>query len=115
MKIEPSDFAAAWIDSWNRHDLEAVLAHYASDIRFTSPFAEKLTGRATVTGIDALRAYWTEGLKRRPALRFKLIEVFEGAGGLAIHFEDENDRRTVETMVFDADGKIDLSFAFYRG
>jgi len=115
MKIEPSAFAAAWIDAWNRHDLEAVLAHYARDIRFTSPFAEKLTGHATVTGTDALRAYWTEGLKRRPALRFKLIEVFEGAGGVAIHFEDENGRRTIETLVFAADGKIELSMAFYRG
>src|SRR5262245_48004117 len=25
-------FAEAWVDAWNRHDLERVLAHYAEDI-----------------------------------------------------------------------------------
>ena len=24
-------FAADWIDAWNRHDLDAILAHYADD------------------------------------------------------------------------------------
>lgn len=115
MKIEPGAFAAAWIDGWNRRDLETVLGFYAPNVQFTSPLAQKLTGHATVVGRDALRAYWTEGLKRRPALRFELIEVFEGAGGVAIHFQDENGRRTVETLHFASDGKVERSMAFYRG
>ncbi len=30
-------FVAGWIDAWNRRDIEAVLAHFADDVRFTSP------------------------------------------------------------------------------
>lgn len=30
-------FAADWIDSWNAHDLDRVLSHYADDFEMSSP------------------------------------------------------------------------------
>ena len=60
------EFAAAWIDAWNRRDLEAVLAHFAEDARFRSPKALVLTGRAELHGKPALRAYWQAALGRSP-------------------------------------------------
>ncbi|QAY77812.1 nuclear transport factor 2 family protein [Sphingosinicella sp. BN140058] len=107
------EFATTWVDAWNRHDLDAVLDHYGDDVRFHSPFARLLTGDGRVDGKAALRAYWREGLARRPALRFELIDLFEGDGALALHLSDERGKRVVETMLFDAEGKVTLSTGCY--
>jgi hypothetical protein len=37
-------FAREWVDSWNAHDLEKVLAHYTWDVEMSSPFIVALTG-----------------------------------------------------------------------
>ena len=42
-------FAAEWMAAWNAHDLEAVLAHYAEDGVFTSPFVAGRAGGAAGT------------------------------------------------------------------
>jgi hypothetical protein len=52
--------AQEWIEAWNKHDLDAILAHYSEDVIFTSPFAIALTGKedGTLHGKKELRAYW---------------------------------------------------------
>jgi ketosteroid isomerase-like protein len=35
-----------WIAAWNAHDLDRILAHYAEDVEFRSPFVAKLMGRS---------------------------------------------------------------------
>ena len=35
-------FARDWIDAFNRHDLEAVLSHYADDVEFSSPVVTEI-------------------------------------------------------------------------
>jgi ketosteroid isomerase-like protein len=53
------------VQAWNRHDVEAVLAHFHDDVTFSSPVAERVqpqTGGA-VRGKDALRAYWNAALE----------------------------------------------------
>ncbi|HEY3501416.1 MAG TPA: nuclear transport factor 2 family protein [Actinocatenispora sp.] len=76
MDIEEAQrFAADWEERWNSHDLDRVLAHYADDVVFRSPYAVAVIGTDTVRGKDALRAYWTAGLKRLPDLRFTVESV----------------------------------------
>ncbi len=61
---EPDAFAEQWVQAWNAHDVEAVLAHFADDVVFTSPVAARVlpeTG-GVVRGKDALRDYWTTAL-----------------------------------------------------
>jgi len=106
-------FADAWVSAWNRRDLEAVLAFYAEAIRFQSPLARKLTGQGVVEGRAALRAYWSEGLARRPALHFELLDLFIGDDALALHLRDETGRRSVETLVFDEAGQVIASTGCY--
>lgn len=65
-------FARAWIDAWNRRDVEAVLSHYADDATFVSPRAERITGNAVVEGKAALRAYWNAALAQHQKLVFTL-------------------------------------------
>jgi ketosteroid isomerase-like protein len=38
---EPQRFAEQWISAWNDRDVEAVLTHYAEDVLFTSPTAQR--------------------------------------------------------------------------
>jgi ketosteroid isomerase-like protein len=65
-------FAQDWIAAWSRKDVEAVLAHFAPDVRFTSPRAAATVGTATVAGKEALRAYWQAAVAAIQTLRFTL-------------------------------------------
>lgn len=34
---DPLRFSESWIDAWNSHDLERILAHYEDDFLLESP------------------------------------------------------------------------------
>ncbi|MDQ6926152.1 MAG: nuclear transport factor 2 family protein, partial [Candidatus Eremiobacteraeota bacterium] len=36
---EARAFAKSWIDAWNAHDIEGILAHYTDDFEMSSPYA----------------------------------------------------------------------------
>ena len=44
---EPDAFVVEWLDAWNAHDVERVLAHFHDDITFTSPVAATVLARST--------------------------------------------------------------------
>jgi len=80
-----------WIDSWNARDLEAVLTHFDDSVRFTSPKALAVMGRATVEGKSELRRYWEGRLALIRSLRFTLDR----------YFWDDDERAL--TIVYDAE------------
>ena len=41
--------AAVWIDSWNAHDLERILLHYAEDFEMSSPMVVQLVDEPSGT------------------------------------------------------------------
>lgn len=115
---EVNEQARAWIEAWNRRDLEAILAEYAEEVEFRSPTAVRVTGRAVVRGKDALRAYWRNALDQIASLRFELREAtWDGeARALAIYYLSEVDgaRKTVcETMWLDESGRVVRSEVFH--
>ena len=65
-------FARRWTEEWSRKYVEAVLAHFADDVVFTSPTASATVGTATVQGKAALRAYWRAALERITQIQFDL-------------------------------------------
>ena len=69
------EFAAGWIEAWNRRDIERVLATFDDDIEFASPTALVTVGVATVHGKQELRSYWQAALARIASLRFTLDRV----------------------------------------
>ncbi len=111
--LDAAEFAKTWIGDWNNHELDAILSHYAENARFNSPFAERLTGNGSLEGQSQLRAYWSQGLKRRPDLHFEFIGQYLGYKSMSVHYSDEAGRTAIETMVFDDDGKILISTACY--
>ena len=108
------DFARRWIADWNSHDLERVLAHYADDIVFLSPYARKLTGDGRVVGKAALRAYWAKGLAAIPDLAFTHLATLVGDAAVTILYANQRGQRVAETCEFGADGLVTRSYGCYE-
>ncbi len=113
MTPDPIIFARDWIAAWNARDLETILSHYADDIVFLSPYAERVIGTGRVEGLDALRAYWRVGLDANPDLRFAFDTVLAGHGALTILYRNHRQQQVAETVEFDAAGKVARSIACY--
>lgn len=114
---EARAWADRWVDDWNRHDVEAVLAYFADDVEFASPLVVQVMGHADgiVRGKDQLRAYWTTALAARPDLRFELVDVHVGVGCLAVRYRNQAGRLATELEVFGTDGRVVRGWALYGG
>jgi hypothetical protein len=100
---EPKEFARRWLAAWNAHDLDPLLAHFADDVVFTSPVAAQLLADSdgVIRGKEALRAYWTEGLRRIPDLRFEVVGVYAGVETLVINYRNQKGGLVNEVLKFD--------------
>jgi ketosteroid isomerase-like protein len=87
-----TDLARRWERDWSSHDLEALLAHVADDVVFTSPVAARIVpgSEGVVRGKDALRAYWARGLELLPGLHFEVVQVFAGVGTVVIAYRNQD-------------------------
>ena len=113
--MSPREFADDWIAAWNSHDLERILAHYAEDIVFDSPYAEKITGSPRVVGKAALRAYWSRGLSINTGLTFTLKGVYGGPSGVAIRYHSSRTgHEAVEVLQFNDAGLATWAAAYYE-
>lgn len=106
-------FAHEWIEAWNAHDVDRVLSHYAREIEFLSPIAQRRVGNGRVEGIDALAKYWRGALAALPYLKFELETVLLGHECLTILYRNHVDQRVAETVEFGPSGKVVRSSACY--
>lgn len=102
------DRAMTWIEAWNSHDLEAILALYAEDASMASPHIQDLGIDPTgvLTGKTALRTYWARALQRKPNLHFRRQGTFAGADSLVVTYFNEADRLVAEFLRYGTDGLI---------
>jgi ketosteroid isomerase-like protein len=69
--------ARAWLDAFNAHDVDRLVALYAEDCTHTSPKLRALhpqTGGRLV-GRPALHVWWTDANRRLPGLRYELTAL----------------------------------------
>lgn len=99
--------AESWIDAWNRHDLDAIMDHYADDIELRSPYIARLLNQpdGIIRGKEAVRAYFVRGLQANPFLHFELLHVLYGVDSLTIFFRRETGAYAAEWTMLDASGK----------
>ncbi|GAB6900598.1 nuclear transport factor 2 family protein [Kineosporia succinea] len=99
---DPQAFAAQWLAAWNAHDLEAVLAHFAEDVVFTSPVARQLLDGSdgVILGKAALREYWTRGLQLIPDLRFEIVGVYAGVEAIVVQYRNQKGGLVCEVLIF---------------
>ncbi len=108
------DFAREWVEAWNAHDLDRIMAHYDDDVVFTSPFVAEVTGRAdgTIEGAASLRPYFTAALARSPDLHFADVSVLVGASSVCLLYRMVRGLRAAEVMVVD-EGRVRRGYVNY--
>ncbi|HNM26601.1 MAG TPA: nuclear transport factor 2 family protein [Saprospiraceae bacterium] len=108
-------FAQAWINSWNSHDLADILDHYSDDIEVTTPMIKMALGIETgsLKGKAAVGEYWRKALEKLPDLHFELLDVTEGVDSVALYYKSVMNKKTIEVMFFNAEGKVNRMFAHY--
>lgn len=109
-------FAEEWIQTWNSHDLDQILAHYSDDFEITTPMIKTVMGieSGTLKGKAAIREYWQTALNKIPDLRFELKEVTESVGSIALYYQSVFGKMAIEVMFFDEQGKINKVIAHYN-
>ena len=111
---EAAAFAEQWAKDWNDHDVEAVLRHFADDVVFTSPLAGELFPESggVIRGKEGLRAYWSEGVRRNPGLRFEVLASYAGVDTVVIRFRTERGADCCEVLTF-RDGLVGTGHGTY--
>lgn len=107
-------FADDWIDAWNGHDLERVLAHYTDDFEMSSPLIIKVDGEpsGTLKGKEKVGAYWTKALQMNKNLHFELIATLVGVNSITLYYEGARGL-SAEVFHFNHDRKIAKAYAHY--
>jgi ketosteroid isomerase-like protein len=109
-------FGQEWVNSWNSHDLDRILSHYADDFQMTSPFIVTMMNEptGTIKGKEKVRAYWAQALERLPDLHFDLIEVLASVDSITIYYHAVLGKRAAEVLFFDDNGKVRRAVAHYN-
>lgn len=105
MIADAAAFTDQWVRAWNAHDIEAVLAHFADDVVFSSPLAGRVlpeTG-GIVRGRAELRKYWETALPLSPDLRFEIVGSYVGVDALVVNYRNQRGGLVNEVLVFDGD------------
>jgi hypothetical protein len=105
----------SWIDAWNRHDLEAILDHYADQVEFVSRAVVELgiNAAGAIAGKPALREVFATGLRSDPELRFTPLHAFSGVGECALYYIGFRKRHVVEVHTLDVRDKITRARAYH--
>lgn len=111
---QAEQFAAEWIEAWNSHDLDRILAHYDENFEMSSPAITQLTGEPSgvLQGREAVGTYWAGALKKFPDLKFTLLHTLRGANSVALVYEGVLGLSN-EVFHFGANGKVIRAFAHY--
>lgn len=100
-----------WEDGWNGPDLDVIMAPFAEDVVFRSPFVPRVTGDVdTVTGKAAVREYLAAALVRSSDVRYTLEASFAGTDTVVLvytcHLPGGVDKPGADLMRVDGDGRV---------
>ena len=89
--------------------MEAVLAHFAEDVEFTSPRVVPILGKVRVTGKNELAEYWNRAMAAVQSIHFELDYAIADGNRLAIVYTSEINgkrMRSVEFLTFNDAGLV---------
>jgi hypothetical protein len=109
--------ANSWIESWNSHDLDGIIAHYADEVVFEANTVVVRWNRpdGVLHGAAELREHFRRGLGLSPSLRFDLEEVFTAPSGFAVLYRRENGNRVLDVVELNKENKAVRVKALYLG
>jgi ketosteroid isomerase-like protein len=105
----------AWIASWNRHDVDAILAHYSEDVEVQGPSIVERWGRADgrLHGKGELRRHFERGFELTPTSHFELEDVLFGPESFVMIYRKQDGVRVLEVVRTNEAGlSVDVQF-FY--
>jgi len=113
--MDAQKFAKAWVESWNSHNLEDILSHYADDIEVTTPMIKLAAGieSGTLKGKALVADYWSKAFAKIPDLHFELIDVTTGVNSVALYYKSIMNKKAIEVMFFNEAGLVNKMYALY--
>ena len=74
---ENKQIATKWLEAFNSHDLEKLLALYDEDAQHYSPKLKlrQPETRGFISGKDQLRTWWADAFKRLPSLKYEVVKL----------------------------------------
>jgi ketosteroid isomerase-like protein len=109
-------FATRWYAAWNARDLEAILALYADDVEFSSPYIAALgfAPDGVIVGKAWLRDYFHRALARAPEITFTPESLCVGARGHTLIYRNHRGERAAEHHQMNEAGLIVRAEATYE-
>lgn len=110
------EFLSDWLESWNAHNLERILAHYTDDFEMNSPVIAQRMGvpSGKLRGKSAIGEYWGAALKAYPDLRFELQAVYVGMNSITVQYHSSVSGNVCETFIFGESPKAEVAYAMYE-
>lgn len=108
-------FAQKWVSTWNSHDLDEILSHYADEIEYVSPLVVERYNDATgtITTKAKLKEYVATGLTVNPNMKFELVQVLLGVHGFTLYYKNVRGGHSAEYFELNKNKKVVKVIATY--
>jgi hypothetical protein len=110
------EHATLWLDAFNAHDIEAIMALYADEVEFVASTVVTRWNRPNgrLHGRDELRTHFTHGLNLAPLLYFTEERLLTAPSGYALMYRRENGNRALDAVELDQAGLASRVHAYYE-
>ena len=109
-RSDPKEFSTRFLEDWNSHDIDRIMAHYSEDFTITSPIIQSKLGidDGTIKGKANVRTWWTRVLDKVPDLTFTFKDTAVAADGalLMIYHSSHNDKTIASAFTMNDAGLI---------
>jgi hypothetical protein len=112
--IYPRTFGDRYVAAWNSKDVDGILSCFDANAEIRSPFAKLYAGAGAVRGTSDVRRFCEETMRRRPKLKFDLLDVLGGDSAVSLYLRDEADRLMIFTALFTPLDRIYLGVLCYN-
>lgn len=108
--------ASEWIESWNSHNIDNIMAHYAENVDFTSPLIVNILNKADgrLSGKSALKDYFLKGLTAYPDLKFELYHVLAGVNSIVIYYKSVKNLVAAEVLILNEKEEVEQCICHYK-
>jgi predicted SnoaL-like aldol condensation-catalyzing enzyme len=115
---ENKAIAKEWMEGFNEHNVEKILALYDDDAQHFSPKLKqrKPETRGLISGKEQMRAWWTEAFERLPSLKYDPIKFTADDEQVFMEYTrlvDGEEPMSVAEVIEIKDGKIVASRVYH--